>query len=177
MSDLGIVLANWKKIILRSEFRRQFSLATPTRSSYGGRDSQGQALQPHPASGAGWQQIYPRGLYDTLTRIRREYGASEVMITENGVPDDIRDSSRPTVDDARVEFLEQHLRAVHQAITDGCRVTGYHAWSLLDNFEWAAGYTQRWGLVQVDFDTQQRTPKSSASWYATVAASNRLPPK
>ena len=139
-------------------------------------DSQGQALQPHPASAAGWQQIYPRGLYDTLTRIRREYGAPEVMITENGVPDDARDSSRPTVDDARVEFLEQHLRAVHQAITDGCRVTGYHAWSLLDNFEWAARYSQRWGLVRVDFDTLHRTPKGSASWYSAVAAGNQVPP-
>jgi len=78
------------------------------------------------------------------------------VITENGVPDDARDSARPTVDHAGVEFLEQHLRAVHQAITDGCRITGCHAWSLLDNFEWAAGYTQRWGLVQVDFDTLQR---------------------
>ena len=73
-------------------------------------------------------------------------------------------------------FLEQHLTAMHQAMTDGCRVTGYHAWSLLDNFEWAAGYTQRWGLVRVDFDTLQRTPKSSASWYSRVAAGNRLPP-
>jgi beta-glucosidase len=83
-------------------------------------DSQGQALQPHPVSAAGWQQIYPRGLYDTLTRIRRAYGSPEVVITENGVPDDARDSARPTVDHARIEFLEQHLRAVHQAITDGC---------------------------------------------------------
>jgi beta-glucosidase len=140
-------------------------------------DNQRQALQPHPASAAGWQQIYPRGLYDTLTRIRQEYGAPEVMITENGVPDDARDSSRPTVDDTRVEFLEQHLRALHQAITDGCRVTGYHVWSLLDNFEWAAGYTQRWGLVQVDFDTLQRTPKGSAFWYSAVAADNQVPPK
>jgi beta-glucosidase len=140
-------------------------------------DGHGQAIQPYPVSAAGWQQIYPRGLYDTLTRIRQEYGAPEVVITENGVPDDARDSSRPTVDNGRVEFLEHHLRAVHQAMTDGCRVTGYHAWSLLDNFEWAAGYTQRWGLVRVDFDTLQRTPKGSASWYSAVAASNQLPPR
>jgi beta-glucosidase len=140
-------------------------------------DSQGQALQPYPVSAAGWQQIYPRGLYDTLTRIRREYGSPEVVITENGIPDYPLDSGQPTLDHARVEFLEQHLTAMHQAMTDGCRVTGYHAWSLLDNFEWAAGYTQRWGLVRVDFDTLQRTPKSSASWYSRVAAGNQLPPK
>jgi beta-glucosidase len=66
---------------------------------------------------------------------------------------------------------------VHQAIAGGCRITGYHAWSLLDNFEWSAGYTQRWGLVRVDFDTLQRTPKASASWYSTVARSNQVGPK
>jgi beta-glucosidase len=140
-------------------------------------DGHGQAVQPYPVSAAGWQQIHPRGLYDTLTRIRREYGSPEIVITENGVPDNDGDSGQPTVDHARVEFLEQHLRAVHQAIADGCRVIGYHAWSLLDNFEWAAGYTQRWGLVRVDFDTLQRIPKGSAVWYSTVAGGNQLPPK
>jgi beta-glucosidase len=124
-------------------------------------DGYGQARQPHPVSAAGWQQIHPRGLYDTLTRIRREYASPEVMITENGVPDDASDSLA-TADYARIDFLDQHLRAVHQAIAEGCRVTGYHAWSLLDNFEWAADYTQRWGLVRVDFDILQRTPKASA---------------
>jgi beta-glucosidase len=90
-------------------------------------DAHGQAVQPYPISAAGWQQIYPRGLYDTLTRTRREYGSPEVMITENGVPDSDGDSGQPIVDHARVEFLEQQLRALHQAITDGCRVIGYHA--------------------------------------------------
>ena len=140
-------------------------------------DRFGQPQQLHPVSAAGWQQIYPRGLYDALTRIRKAYSSPEVVITENGVPDDVRDSSWPTADHARVEFLFQHLRALHQAITDGCHVTGYHAWSLLDNFEWAAGYTQRWGLVRVDFETQQRTPKTSASWYSAVATGNQLRPK
>jgi beta-glucosidase len=138
-------------------------------------DGQGQPLQPHPVSAAGWQQIYPQGLYDTLTRIRRDYASPEVVIMENGVPDDSMDSSQPTVDNFRIDFLDQHLRALHRAIADGCRVTGYHAWSLMDNFEWAAGYSKRWGLVRVDFDTLSRTPKNSASWYATVAASNELP--
>ena len=71
-------------------------------------------------------------------------------------------------------FLQQHLRALHQAISEGCRVTGYYAWSLLDNFEWTAGYSQRWGLVRVDFDTLARSPKTSASWYSAAATSNGL---
>jgi beta-glucosidase len=140
-------------------------------------DGHGQSLQRHPLSAAGWQQIYPRGLYDILTRIQRDYASPEVVITENGVPDDASDSSLPISDHARLDFFDQHLRAVHQAIADGCRITGYHAWSLLDKFEWSAGYTQRWGFVRVDFDTLQRTPKASASWYSTVARSNQLEPK
>ena len=140
-------------------------------------DGHGQSLQRHPLSAAGWQQIYPPGLYDILTRIQRDYASPEVVITENGIPDDASDTSLPISDHARLDFFDQHLRAVHQAIADGCCVTSYHAWSLLDNFEWAAGYTQRWGLVRVDFDTLQRTPKASASWYSTVARSNQLSPK
>ena len=97
------------------------------------------------------------------------------MITENGVPDDVSDSTQPTADRARVDFLRRHLQAVHQAIGEGSRVTGYHAWSLLDNFEWAAGYSQRWGLVEVDFNTLARSPKTSASWYSAVARSNSIP--
>ena len=136
---------------------------------------QGQPVQPHPISAAGWQQIYPQGLYDVLVRLRRDYASPEVLITENGVPDDVSDSSQPTADRVRVDFLRQHLQAVHQAIGEGSRVTGYHAWSLLDNFEWAAGYSQRWGLVQVDFNTLARSPKTSASWYSDVAHSNSVP--
>ena len=138
-------------------------------------DGQGQPVQSYPVTAAGWQQIYPQGLYDALTRIRREYNSPEVVITENGVPDDPTDSGQPTADSARVNFLRQHLEAVHRAIAEGTAISGYHAWSLLDNFEWFAGYSQRWGLVQVDFETLQRTPKASASWYSTVARSNKLP--
>jgi beta-glucosidase len=111
-----------------------------------------------------------QSLYDVLERLRRDYASPEVMITENGVPDDPTASSQPTADHARVDFLRRHLRAVHKAIGEGCRVTGYHAWSLLDNFEWAAGYSQRWGLVQVDFNTFAFSPKTSALWYSSVLA-------
>jgi beta-glucosidase len=138
-------------------------------------DGQGRPVQPHPISSAGWQQIYPQGLHDVLMRLRGDYASPEVMITENGVPDDPTDSSQPTADHARVDFLRRHLQALHKAIGEGCRVTGYHAWSLLDNFEWAAGYSQRWGLVRVDFSNLDRSPKTSASWYSAVARSNSIP--
>ena len=80
-----------------------------------------------------------------------DYASPEVLITENGVPDDQAPSTQPADDRGRVEFLRQHLQALHQAIGEGSRVSGYFAWSLLDNFEWAAGYSQRWGLVGVNF--------------------------
>ena len=101
----------------------------------------------------------------------------EILITENGVPDDLTDSGEPTADQARVGFLHQHLQAVHQAIGQGSQVTAYYAWSLLDNFEWAAGYSQRWGLVHVDFDTLARSPKMSAAWYSAAATTNTIPAK
>lgn len=138
-------------------------------------DSQGQSLQAHRVSSASWQQIYPQGLYDVLTRLHRDYGSPEILITENGVPDDVTDGGNPMADQARVEFLHQHLQALHQAIGEGSRVKGYYAWSLMDNFEWTTGYSQRWGLVRVDFDTLARSPKTSASWYSAVAASNSIP--
>jgi beta-glucosidase len=138
-------------------------------------DGQGQPLQPYPVSAAGWQQIYPQGLHDALTRLRVDYASPELLITENGVPDDETASSQPVDDHGRVDFLRQHLQALHQAIGEGSRVTGYFAWSFLDNFEWAAGYSQRWGLVAVDFDSLERSPKTSASWYSEVALSNKLP--
>lgn len=125
----------------------------------------------YPSSSAQWQQIHPRGLTDVLLRLHREYGAPEVVITENGVPDahgeDVHDPSR-------IAFLRDHILAVHEAISHGARVRGFHAWSLMDNFEWSSGYTQRWGLVHVDFDTLRRTPKDSAGWYRKVATTNEI---
>jgi beta-glucosidase len=138
-------------------------------------DGHGQPLQTHRISAAGWQQIYPQGLYDVLTRLGRDYGSPEILITENGIPDDVADSSDPTADEARMVFLHQHLQALHLAIREGSRVTGYYVWSLLDNFEWTAGYSQRWGLVRVDFDTLARSPKTSASWYSATATGNSIP--
>jgi len=138
-------------------------------------DGHGQPLQTHRISSAGWQQIYPQGLHDVLTRLGRDYGSPKILITENGIPDDGADSSNPTADEARMVFLHQHLQALHLAIREGSRVTGYYVWSLLDNFECTAGYRQRWGLVRVDFDTLDRSPKTSASWYSATATSNSIP--
>ena len=124
----------------------------------------------------GWE-VWPRGIYDIVTRISKEYNRPIIEITENGcsyadgpLPDDLA----KVPDKRRVEFYKGHLAELARAIRDGADVRGYHAWSLLDNFEWAEGYSQRFGLVYVDFRDQRRTIKDSGHWYGRVATSRRL---
>jgi beta-glucosidase len=127
-----------------------------------------------PSTAMGWE-IYPDGLYEVLTRLHRDYGASSLYVTENGAafPDE-RDNGR--IDDPdRIAYLEQYLGAVARAISEGVPVRGYFVWSLLDNFEWAFGYSKRFGLVYVDYSTLERVPKSSFYWYRDLIAAGRLP--
>ncbi|MEV5410477.1 GH1 family beta-glucosidase [Thermopolyspora sp. NPDC052614] len=120
----------------------------------------------HPTTQAWWQEIHAEGMYDLLLRITRDYGDVPLVITENGMPaPDEPDADGAVRDPWRVNFLRDHLDAVRRAVADGARVEGYHLWSLLDNFEWAEGYRQRWGIVYVDYATQRRTLKDSALWY------------
>ena len=121
----------------------------------------------------GWE-VWPRGLYDIVTDISRRYGIP-IEITENGCSyGDGPDARGRVPDGQRIEFLQQHLQQLSRAIADGAKVRGYHAWSFLDNFEWADGYTQRFGLVYVDYRDQSRILKDSAHWYAGVIAANRV---
>ncbi|WP_082574245.1 GH1 family beta-glucosidase [Cellulomonas sp. Root137] len=140
-----------------------------------GVDDAGNQVPLYPTSLATWQQVHPEGLYDQLMDLLIDYpDAPPLVITENGIPDPTADG---TVEDAeRLEFLRAHLQQAARAIGDGVRLTGYYAWSLLDNFEWAEGLSQRWGLVHVDFETQERTPKDSARWYSTVVRANAVAP-
>jgi beta-glucosidase len=140
-----------------------------------GVDSSGQYRQIAPVSLASWQQVCPEGLHDLLTRITRDYpDAPPLIITENGIPDP--DARGTTADDQRLEFLRSHFQQAARAIGDGVDLRQYYVWSLLDNFEWAEGYTQRWGIVHVDFATQRRTPKQSAQWYSGVIRANAVAP-
>ncbi|WP_422735779.1 GH1 family beta-glucosidase [Micromonospora sp. WMMD729] len=124
-----------------------------------------------PTSEAGWQQIYPDGMYDVLTRVTRDYGPIPLTVTENGLPTPDTLAADDTVDDSgRITFLRDHLAAAHRAIADGVPLESFHVWSMLDNFEWDEGYEQRWGLVYVDYVTQRRVLKRSAHWYRSVIA-------
>ncbi|MFE3824063.1 GH1 family beta-glucosidase [Streptomyces sp. NPDC059092] len=123
----------------------------------------------------GWS-VDPSGLYDLLMRYSREAPGLPLMITENGAAYEDKPAADGAVHDPdRIRYLHGHLSAVRRAIGDGADVRGYFLWSLLDNFEWAYGYEKRFGAVHVDYETQRRTPKSSARWYAKVAATGELP--
>ncbi|WP_309056708.1 GH1 family beta-glucosidase [Streptomyces sp.] len=123
----------------------------------------------------GWP-VVPGSLYALLTSLRDRYGAAlpPVHITENGSAEYDVPGPGGVVDDAdRVAYLDGHLRAVAEAVADGVDVRGYMAWSLLDNFEWAYGYSRRFGLVHVDFPTGTRTPKASYHWYRSAIGAAR----
>ena len=127
--------------------------------------------EPGPASKTdiGWE-VYPSGLRDLLVRVHRDYAPAALVITENGASFATAPAADGAIHDgARLLYLRAHLHACADAIADGVPLTGYFAWSLMDNFEWAFGYDQRFGLVWVDYDTLTRTPKDSALWYAEVA--------
>jgi len=125
------------------------------------------ALDPHAGAGErtdfGWE-IYPPGLYDVLRRAGR-YG-KPVVITENGIAD--------AGDDQRPGYIVAHLQQVHRAIEEGVDVRGYMHWSLMDNYEWADGFTRRFGLAHVNFTTFERTLRPSARLYGQIARGNSL---
>jgi beta-glucosidase len=117
-----------------------------------------------------------KSLYDSVMQVTRDYGRPEIEITENGCSYSDGPNDSEVVEDARrIQYHRLHLEEMARAIRDGADVRGYYAWSLMDNFEWALGYSQRFGLVHVDFATQKRIIKESGRWYAEVAARNALP--
>jgi beta-glucosidase len=129
----------------------------------------------HPKTEMDWE-VQPEGLEEVLMSYTRDYPAVPLYVTENGAayPDTLTEDGAIR-DTDRIAFFDGHLRACHSAIEQGADLRGYFCWSLLDNLEWAEGYRRRFGLVHVDFETQKRTPKESALWYAGVMDRNGLP--
>jgi beta-glucosidase len=123
-----------------------------------------------PTTAMGWE-VDPNGLHEILGRLRRDYGAPPVYITENGASFDDPPAVDGQVDDPeRTAYLQSHLTALARAVADGVDVRRYCVWSLLDNFEWEQGYDKRFGIVHVDFETLARVPKRSALWYRDFIA-------
>jgi beta-glucosidase len=121
----------------------------------------------------GWE-VHPNSLYRLLKSLQANYTNLPLFITENGAayPDELVDGQ--VHDQDRIRFLRDHFAAAHQFIEEGGNLKGYYVWSLMDNFEWAFGYSKRFGIVYVDYETQARYLKDSAKWYQQVIAANRL---
>ena len=119
----------------------------------------------------GWN-VDPSGFHAHLVRISRDFDVP-IIVTENGAswPDEVDEDGRIR-DEDRYRYYHDHLSALLRARAEGADIRGYMAWSLMDNFEWAEGYKERFGLIYVDFATQQRIPKDSFEWYRKVIESN-----
>jgi beta-glucosidase len=118
-------------------------------------------------------EVWPQALTDVLLWVTKRYGPIPLYVTENGSAFYDPPSSEDLVDDhLRTWYLRNHLRAAHRALREGADLRGYFVWSLLDNFEWSQGYSKRFGLVHVDYETQKRTIKASGRFYADVIRTN-----
>ncbi len=125
-----------------------------------------------PRNSMGWE-IHAPSFGMLLRDLHRRYAFPSILITENGcpMPDDIR-NEQGIVDDDRLDYVRSHLAQAHGAIEDGVPIEGYMVWSLFDNFEWAWGYGPTFGIVEVNYQTQERIPKKSARWFSNAAANN-----
>ena len=120
----------------------------------------------------GWE-IHPRSLYDLLVRIKNDYPVEKIYITENGCAYNDAPNQENIIDDSkRIKYHSSHLKELKNAINDGVPCDGYFAWSLMDNFEWCEGFSKRFGLIWVDFETLKRTPKNSFYWYKDIIKNN-----
>ena len=123
-----------------------------------------------PCTTMGWE-IRPAGLVAMARRLHREYGVQAIHVSENGMAQDDRVLPDGRIDDQeRIDYLSRHVQAIAEALAEGIPMRGYFVWSLLDNFEWSLGWSQRFGLYHVDHRTLERRPKASAAWYRELIA-------
>ncbi|NMM86311.1 beta-glucosidase [Rhodococcus sp. SRB_17] len=133
------------------------------------------AITGYPTTDFGWP-IIPEGLGEILRTFKSRFGDAlpPIYITESGCSfHDAPNEAGEVHDPARIDYHDAHLRSLRSAMDDGVDVQGYFVWSMLDNFEWAAGYKERFGLVHVDFETQKRTPKDSFEWYRELISAHK----
>lgn len=118
----------------------------------------------------GWE-VYPDGLHEALKHVHQTYGPPKIHITENGCAYDVPRGADGRIEDRkRIAYLAAHFAAARRAVADGVPLAGYFVWSLLDNFEWGLGKAKKFGLIAVDYETLERTPKASAHWYREFLA-------
>jgi len=147
-------------------------------AAFPGADRVRWAPREEPLTEMGWD-VLPTGLYDLLALMHERYPELDLMITENGAAyaDEVvvADGVARVHDDRRVAYLRSHVEQALRALDDGLPLTAYFAWSLMDNFEWAHGYSKRFGITYVDYETQQRIVKDSGRWWAELARTRTLP--
>ena len=180
-SDFGFVRPGDQETIARPidflgvNYYRRHTVSARPRSEPGAEELPGSlgawSIAPPgiPVTSMGWP-VEPEALTDLLTRVQRGYAPSRILVTENGAAYDDRIGPEGKVgDDERIAFLRDHVEAARAALGAGVPLEGFFVWSLLDNFEWAEGYSKRFGLVYIDYPSQARIPKGSATWYGEVA--------
>ncbi len=119
--------------------------------------------------------VNPQGLYDLLKRLDKDYGKPNLLVSENGAAfKDVVENDGSIRDERRINYIHEHLLACNKAIQDGVNLKGYFLWSFMDNFEWSFGYSKRFGIVHVDFETLKRTIKQSGYWYKNVIENNGI---
>jgi len=124
----------------------------------------------HELTDMGWE-VHPQGLHETLVRVRDDYAPGRIHVTETGAAfADAPGAPERLADERRIEFLRSHIDAARRAVADGVPLGGFFVWSFMDNFEWAQGFSKRFGLFHVDYPTQRRTPRDSAFWYRDTIA-------
>jgi len=155
-------------------YRRQLVSAKPAGQGEDSMAVKHEDATEGPLTDFAWE-VWPDGFYEMIMQITREYGNPAIEITENGCSYlDSPDAKGHIPDQRRIDFTRGYLSAVGRAMKDGADVRAYHHWSLLDNFEWAEGFAQRFGLVYVDFRDQRRIIKDSGHWYGRLAATGSL---
>ncbi|MFY1701163.1 GH1 family beta-glucosidase [Micromonospora sp. WMMA1923] len=173
-TDLDMVGVNYySRHVVAAPVEARPRPETPAPSSWPGSEDVRFVTRGVPVTDMQWEIDAP-GLVETLRRVHDDYTDLPLYVTENGSAfvDTVTDGEVDDVD--RLAYFDAHLRAAHAAINSGVPLKGYFAWSLMDNFEWAWGYTKRFGMIHVDYDSQHRIPKSSARWYAEVIRRNGL---
>ncbi len=175
--DMGVISGDLDFLGINYYFRHAVRDApdeSPTEVPFS--DLNARPIIPHDAerTAMGWT-VEPDGLTEILVRVKEEYADLPIYITENGrAVHDYADPEGNVNDEERISYLDRHFRAAHKAIEQGVNLAGYFVWSLLDNFEWAEGYSKRFGLVYMDYPTQRRVPKKSYGWYGRVIRRNGL---
>lgn len=155
-------------------YRRQLVRAIPVGPGEAAVGAESFDATAGPLTDFGWE-VWPEGFYKLLMRISSEFNHPVLEVTENGCSyGDAPEPGGHVPDQRRIDFLRGYLSAMGRAMKDGANIRAYHCWSLLDNFEWAEGYTQRFGLVYMDFRDQRRIVKESGHWYGKLAASGNL---